>query len=167
MEGLERWLKLDRRKFEGRKKRTAINTEPAEGTTTGPGKRRSRGGRRKKRRRRDRGRGDERELVNMCGPGAPLFAIRGAALYLDQSSGGYPCSVPKSAAFRHLLSHPIPMKKKDLTLKLVLTVPCPTCGVAPGQRCVLYLGAQRTGPHVNRKLFAAGGAIEVKQKSSS
>ena len=59
-----------------------------------------------------------------------------------------------------------PMKKKDLTLKLVLTVPCPTCGVAPGQRCVLYSGAQRTGPHVNRKLSAAG-AIEVEKKSSS
>ncbi len=33
-------------------------------------------------------------------------------------------------------------------------VPCPTCGVAAGQRCVLHSGALRLEPHVNRQLSA-------------
>jgi len=47
------------------------------------------------------------------------------------------------------------MKKSDLTAKQLLSVPCPTCGVAPGERCLLHSGAPRSEPHVDRKLSAA------------
>jgi hypothetical protein len=54
------------------------------------------------------------------------------------------------------------MKMKDLTPKLVLSVPCPTCGVDSGQRCLLHAGGLRSEPHVDRKL-AAIEAIETKR----
>jgi len=50
----------------------------------------------------------------------------------------------------------------DLTPKQLLSVPCPTCGVAAGARCLLHSGGRRTEPHVNRKLSAAD-AIERKR----
>jgi len=53
------------------------------------------------------------------------------------------------------------MKKKDLTPKQMSSVPCPTCGVAAGMRCVLTTGGLRSEPHVDRKL-AAAEAIEAK-----
>ena len=46
------------------------------------------------------------------------------------------------------------MKKKELTPEQIISVPCPTCGVAAGMRCVLYSGALRSAPHGNRKLSA-------------
>jgi len=54
------------------------------------------------------------------------------------------------------------MKKKELTAKQSLSVACSTCGVAPGERCLLHSGAPRSGPHVDRKLSAAE-AIEAKR----
>jgi len=46
------------------------------------------------------------------------------------------------------------MKKKELTPEQLVSVPCPTCGVAAGMVCVLHSGAPRTEPHVDRKLSA-------------
>lgn len=50
---------------------------------------------------------------------------------------------------------------KQMRRKLILAVPCPTCGVAPGKFCVLYSGDLRTEPHPNRKV-AASEAIEMR-----
>jgi hypothetical protein len=51
------------------------------------------------------------------------------------------------------------MKRKELTPEQVSSVPCPTCGVAVGEGCVLLSGALRSEPHIDRK-FAATEAIE-------
>jgi hypothetical protein len=53
------------------------------------------------------------------------------------------------------------MKRKELTPEQVSSVPCPTCGVAVGEGCVLQSGALRSEPHIDRK-FAATEAIEKK-----
>jgi len=53
------------------------------------------------------------------------------------------------------------MKSKELTLKQILSVPCPTCGAADGEACGLHTGAPRTEPHRDRKLSAAD-AVEKK-----
>jgi len=50
------------------------------------------------------------------------------------------------------LLHPVSMK--NLTAKQISSVPCPTCGVAAGKRCVLLSGAPRKEPHVDRKIAA-------------
>jgi hypothetical protein len=47
------------------------------------------------------------------------------------------------------------MKIHDLTPKQLASVPCPTCGVGIGERCVLHSGGLRSEPHVDRKLAAA------------
>ncbi len=51
---------------------------------------------------------------------------------------------------------------RDLTLKQLSSVSCPTCGVAPGRRCLLHSGGLRSEPHVDRKL-AAAEAIETRR----
>lgn len=61
-----------------------------------------------------------------------------------------------------VLSHSIQMRMSDLTAKQLFSVPCPTCGVATGEPCLLHSGAPRTEPHVDRKLSAAE-AIEAKR----
>ncbi len=71
-------------------------------------------------------------------------------------------SVLNETALLLLLWHVIGMRMRDLTLKQLTAVPCPTCGVAPGKRCLLHSGAPRSGPHVDRKLSAAE-AIETKR----
>jgi hypothetical protein len=60
-----------------------------------------------------------------------------------------------------VLVHSARMKKKELTPKQLSSVPCPTCGVAAGKRCVLLSGAPRSKPHVDRT-FAASEALERK-----
>ena len=60
-----------------------------------------------------------------------------------------------------VLVHSATMKKKELTPEQVSSVPCSTCGVAAGERCVLHSGAPRSESHVDRK-FAALEAIEKK-----
>jgi hypothetical protein len=50
----------------------------------------------------------------------------------------------------------------DLGPKLVLTVSCPTCGVAVGDRCLLSAGGLPNEPHIVRKL-AAIEAAETKR----
>jgi len=57
--------------------------------------------------------------------------------------------------------HAVTMKKSQLAPKESSTVPCPSCGVAAGMRCISYSGAVRTEPHVERKL----AAIEAVEKS--
>jgi hypothetical protein len=56
--------------------------------------------------------------------------------------------------------HYFKMKKKELTAKQLISVACPTCGVAVGERCVLHSGAPRYGPHIDRKL----SAVEAMEK---
>jgi hypothetical protein len=51
--------------------------------------------------------------------------------------------------------HYVAVKSKDLTLKQMLSVPCPTCGAAIEEPCELHTGALRTEPHRDRKLAAA------------
>jgi hypothetical protein len=55
----------------------------------------------------------------------------------------------------------VKMKKSELTRKQRFSVPCPTCGVAAGERCVLHSGGLRSEPHVDRKLSVAE-TIEAK-----
>jgi hypothetical protein len=59
------------------------------------------------------------------------------------------------------IPHHAGVKSKELTLKQVLSVPCPTCGAATGEGCELQTGAERTEPHRARKLSAAE-AVETK-----
>jgi hypothetical protein len=49
----------------------------------------------------------------------------------------------------------IAVKTKELTLKQILSVLCPTCGAATEEACVLHTGAPREEPHRDRKLSAA------------
>jgi hypothetical protein len=42
-----------------------------------------------------------------------------------------------------------------MTALQLISVPCPTCGVPSGERCVLHSGAPRSDVHVDRKLSAA------------
>ena len=46
------------------------------------------------------------------------------------------------------------LNKKELTPEQLSSVPCPTCGVAAGMRCLLHSGGLRTEPHLERKLSA-------------
>ena len=46
------------------------------------------------------------------------------------------------------------MKIRDLSPKQLISVLCPTCGVAAGKRCQLSLGDPRNEPHLDRKLSA-------------
>jgi hypothetical protein len=57
--------------------------------------------------------------------------------------------------------HYVPVKTKELSRKQILFVPCPTCGAALEEGCVLHTGALRTEPHRDRKLSAAD-AVETK-----
>ena len=71
-------------------------------------------------------------------------------------------NVQNETVLRLVLPHCIQMRVSDLTAKQLISVPCPTCGVAPGKRCVLHSGAPRSEPHVDRK-FSAAEAIETKR----
>ena len=70
--------------------------------------------------------------------------------------------VLKRTVLRLVLPHRIQMKIRDLTAKQLFSVPCPTCGVAAGKRCVLHSGTPRSEPHIDRK-FSATKAIETKK----
>jgi hypothetical protein len=54
------------------------------------------------------------------------------------------------------------MKNTQFVPQVILDVPCPTCGVAAGKPCVLWLGDLRTEPHASRKV-AAFEALEIKK----
>lgn len=53
------------------------------------------------------------------------------------------------------------VKAKELTLKQMVSVPCPTCGAGITEPCELNSGARRTEPHRDRKLSAAE-AVEAR-----
>jgi hypothetical protein len=71
-------------------------------------------------------------------------------------------SVQNGIDLRLVLSHHIQMSMSDLTAKQLFSVSCPTCGVAPGELCLLHSGGPRSRPHVERKLSAAE-ALETKR----
>jgi hypothetical protein len=50
----------------------------------------------------------------------------------------------------------------ELTPKELSSVPCPTCGVAAGERCHLHSGSPPFEPHLDRKLCAIE-ALEQKK----
>ena len=81
-------------------------------------------------------------------------------------SPGSDCAhtVQNGTVLRLVLPYCIKMRKSDLTEKQWFSVPCPTCGVAPGEPCLLHSGGLRTEPHLDRKLSAAE-AIETKRNS--
>ena len=54
------------------------------------------------------------------------------------------------------------VKSRELSLKQILSVPCPTCGASVKEVCELHTGTPRTEPHRDRKLMAAE-AVETKQ----
>jgi len=54
------------------------------------------------------------------------------------------------------------MRMNDITPELFLSVRCPTCKVASGNRCLSYSGGLRTESHIDRKL-AAIEAVETKR----
>src|SRR5207302_3058486 len=56
------------------------------------------------------------------------------------------------------------VKSKELTLKQILSVPCPTCGAASEEACELHTGALRTEPHRDRKISAE--AVEPSQSKA-
>ena len=60
------------------------------------------------------------------------------------------------------LPHSIQVRMSDLTAKQSFSVPCPTCGVGCGERCLLHSGSPRTEPHLDRKL-SAFEAIKAKR----
>jgi len=55
------------------------------------------------------------------------------------------------------------VKTKELTLKQMLSVPCPICHAATKKSCQVQTGARRTEPHRDRKLSAAE-AMETKNR---
>lgn len=54
------------------------------------------------------------------------------------------------------------MRMIDMTSKQLSAVPCPRCGAATGERCLLHSGALRADPHVDRRLSAIE-AVEIKR----
>ena len=76
-------------------------------------------------------------------------------------NGALAKGVPKETDSRLLSWHHFRMKKHELTARQLSAVPCPTCGVAVGQRCILASGTLRSEPHVDRKL----SAIEAIEKN--
>jgi hypothetical protein len=71
-------------------------------------------------------------------------------------------SVLNETVLRDVLGHASRMTRADITQKQLVSVPCPTCGVSAGARCLLHSGAKRAEPHVDRKLLATE-AIEQKK----
>ena len=89
-----------------------------------------------------------------------LWGAKGHPPARYQQVPGRLASVQNGTALRPVLSYCVKMRKRDLTAKECFSVPCPTCGVAPGEPCLLHSGALRTEPHVDRK-FSAAEAIEA------
>jgi hypothetical protein len=82
--------------------------------------------------------------------------------HVNAKRSAFPDSVSNGIAFPHVLSQAEPVRMRDLTPEQLSSVPCPTCGVAAGKRCLLHSGGPRSEPHVDRKLFAAEN-IEAKR----
>jgi hypothetical protein len=54
------------------------------------------------------------------------------------------------------LKHSVFAMKKELSPKQMLSIRCPTCGAAPGEKCELSTGQPRTDPHRDRRVIAKG-----------
>jgi hypothetical protein len=65
-----------------------------------------------------------------------------------------------------LWTYYISMKIKELTPRQLSSVPCPTCGVPVGRRCLLLSGAPRSAPHLERR-FCAADAVEREKLEGS
>jgi hypothetical protein len=80
-------------------------------------------------------------------PNRPLAPDRAATFYCDN------CSILARQVhrFRGII---FAAMKKEVTLKQVLAIRCPTCGAAPGEKCELSTGQPRTEPHRDRRLIA-------------
>ena len=52
------------------------------------------------------------------------------------------------------------------TPKQFLSIPCPTCGVAAGQRCERYSGRPRKEPHIDRKLAVFEAVVGVENSGA-
>jgi hypothetical protein len=48
---------------------------------------------------------------------------------------------------------------KQLSPKPILSVRCPTCGAAPGEKCEINTGQSRNEPHSDRRLIAEDRAV--------
>ena len=59
------------------------------------------------------------------------------------------------------------MRMGDMTPRHLLAVPCPTCGVAAGKRCLLHAGGLRNEPHIDRKLRAIEAVESRRQTRAS
>ena len=70
--------------------------------------------------------------------------------------------VQNGTDFPQFLEYSSEVRLKDLTPRQVSSIPCPTCGVPAGKRCLLHSGSPRTEPHIERKLSAAE-ALEAKK----
>ncbi len=57
--------------------------------------------------------------------------------------------------------------KADLLMKAILSVSCPTCGAAPGQKCEMNSGQPRNSPHSYRRWYAAEKGLHLDQPSFS
>jgi len=55
------------------------------------------------------------------------------------------------------------VKARELSLKQIQSVACPTCAAAIHEPCELHSGALRYEPHRDRKL-AAADAVEAKSR---
>jgi hypothetical protein len=71
-------------------------------------------------------------------------------------------SAPKKTVLRKIPASLVSMRMRDLSAGMFLAVPCPTCGVAAGMRCLLHSGGRRNEPHIDRKLIAIE-AVETKR----
>jgi hypothetical protein len=55
----------------------------------------------------------------------------------------------------------------NLITKAILSVPCPTCGAAAGEKCELNTGQPRNSPHRDRRWDAAEKGLHLDQPSFS
>jgi hypothetical protein len=54
-------------------------------------------------------------------------------------------------------------RQAELSPNRVLSIRCPTCGAAPGEKCELSTGLPRTKPHRDRRVLAHGKCSVAKE----
>jgi hypothetical protein len=59
------------------------------------------------------------------------------------------------------LPQPVSMRMEEMTHELFLSIPCPTCRVGSGKKCLHPSGGLRVEPHTHRKL----AAIEIVERN--
>ena len=63
-------------------------------------------------------------------------------------------SVPIGTVSRNPAEYSFRMRMVDMTPRLLLAVPCPSCGAAAGKGCLFRSGRPRSELHIDRKLCA-------------